>query len=72
VAYEIIDGASYREVLEWNINNPNPSDTADSPVLEINWQAMIEGTITTNGSYNKERIETGTQEAFDQSPYLKK
>ncbi len=72
VIYEMLDAASYREVMEWNTNNPDPQPEDDPPQLEINWQALIEGYTTDDGAYNKDRAKLGTDEAFLQSPYLGK
>jgi len=70
VAYEMVDAASYIAVVEWGLANPEPGPEDVSPVLEINWQAQIEGYSTDDGSYNQERAIRGTDEAFAQSPYL--
>lgn len=72
IVYEMLDVESYLEVIEWNIANPDPGPDDVSPVLEINWQAQIEGYTTDDASYDKERALNGTNEAFAQSPYLKK
>ncbi len=72
VVYEMLDAASYLEVVEWNENNPDPGPDDVSPQLKINWQAQIEGYSTDDGSYNQERAQRGTDEALAQSPYLYK
>ncbi len=72
IVYEMLDAESYRKVIEWNKNNPDPDPNDESPQLEINWQSQIEGYSTDDGSYDKERAVRGTDEAFAQSPYLKK
>jgi hypothetical protein len=72
IAYEMVDVASYLAIIEWNENNPEPGPGDVSPVLEINWQATIDGYATDDGTYNQERALRGTDEAFAQSPYLQK
>jgi len=72
VVYEMVDVESYLAILEWNIANPDPGPDDVSPVLEIHWQAQIEGYATNDGAYNHERAVRGTDEAFAQSPYLHK
>lgn len=77
VAFEIIDTKSYIEMIEWNEwwyenNTDPPTDDDDPPEVAIRWQAMIEGYITDDGSYNLDRIERGIEEAIAQSPYLQK
>lgn len=67
---EMIDAESYRIVAEYNENNPEPGD--EGPQLVVNWTAMIEGSVTDDGDYNKERAVRGMNEAIAQSPYLKK
>jgi len=66
----MVDVASYLAIHEWNENNPDPGPDDVSPVLEIHWQATIDGYTTDDGSYNEERAIRGTDEAFAQSPYL--
>jgi len=70
IIYEMVDAASYREILEWNEANPDPGPDDVSPVMKIRWQAQIEGYSTDDGAYNQERAVSGTDEAFAQSPYL--
>jgi len=70
VVYEMVDAESYRDILEWNEANPEPGEDDVSPVMKIRWQAQIEGYSTDDGSYNQERANRGTEEAFAQSPYL--
>ena len=71
--FEMIDAESYRKILEWNEQNPDPPTASDDvPALQINWQAYIEGYTTDDATYNKERALRGVEEAFNQSPYLRK
>lgn len=72
IIYEMVDSQSYLDIVAWNEANPDPGPDDVSPVLEINWQAQIEGYSTDDGAYNQERAVNGTDEAFDQSPYLLK
>lgn len=72
VVVEMVDAASYREVLAFNELNPEPDPEDDPPQLEINWQAYIEGYATDDGEYNQERAMRGLDEAMAQSPYLNK
>jgi hypothetical protein len=70
IVYEMVDAASYRAIVEWNEQNPGQEEGA--PEMEINWQSMIQGYTTDDGTYNQERAVRGTDEAFAQSPYLVK
>jgi len=72
MVFEMLDGESYRTVLEWEATHPDPQPEDNPPKLEINWQAMIEGYSTDDGEYNRERALRGVDEAFAQSPYLNK
>ncbi len=67
IALEMIDGDSFRNIENW-VEQP----TNDVPDLVIRWLASIDGYISSNGDYNAERAQRGVDEAFKQSPYLKK
>jgi hypothetical protein len=73
---EMADEASLEAYRDWaegktpeEIENARPEDV---PEVQINWQALVHGVAGTSGDYNKDRAERGVNEAFDQSPYLKK
>ena len=72
---EMADGESIRVYREWAENYPG--DIEDAPPNEVpdilfRWQSLINGIAGSTASYNKERTERGVDEAFVQSPYLKK
>jgi len=67
IVLEMIDGDSYENLSMWFLNPTN-----ESPELLIRWLATIDGYIASSADYNKERAERGINEAFEQSPYLKK
>ena len=46
---------------------------ADSiPNIDYVWQSFVDGLLGNKGDYNAERAQRGFDEAFNQSPYLKK
>lgn len=65
IALEMVDGDSYRSALE-------ATEPTEGGELFIRWQATIDGYLSSNGEYNADRAQRGFNEAFDQSPYLKK
>jgi len=77
IALEMLETESYFNYVdwmeEWYENNTDPPTENDNPPnLVINWQALIEGYSSDDGSYNQQRAQRGVQEAFAQSPYLQK
>jgi len=69
---EMLNGDSVKEYLDWlEESGPNP-DPSDAPKVQLNWNATISGIASTTADYNKSRTENGIEEAFNQSPYLKK
>lgn len=72
IVTEMVDAESYRQVLEFNENNPDPGSGDDAPPIKIRWQAFIEGYLTDDGDYNSDRAVRGFNEAIAQSPYLSK
>jgi hypothetical protein len=73
---ELVDGNSLRAYRLWadeksqsEIENANPEDVPD---VHFVWQSLVSGIAGTEKSYNKDRAERGINEAFTQSPYLKK
>jgi hypothetical protein len=44
--------------------------TDNDPEIRFIWEAGIQGSLTSDKSYNQERIQRGLDEAFEQSPYL--
>ena len=67
IVLEMVDGDSFRNIADW-VEQPND----DVPDLVIRWLASIDGYISSNADYNAERAQRGIDEAFEQSPYLKK
>jgi hypothetical protein len=75
VVLEMVDGASFREMQEWQDSNPGQgqqSGANEVPELLIRWMASIDGYIASDANYNADRAKRGVDEAFEQSPYLKK
>ena len=71
----MVDGDSFKAYLDWQESNPGQgqqSGANEVPSLIIRWMANIDGYIASNQEYNQERAKRGMDEAFDQSPYLKK
>ena len=72
---EMVDGQSFSEFMDWQEANRglgNQSGAGEIPDLTIRWMAQIDGYISSNLEYNQERAQRGMDEAFTQSPYLKK
>ncbi len=70
------DGASVRAYRAWaegktqeEIDNADPTTV---PEVEFIWQALINGVKGGTAEYNQQRLERGVDEAFAQSPFLKK
>jgi hypothetical protein len=75
IVLEMVDGESFRAFEAWQESNPGglPQSSANEvPGLLIRWMAQIDGYITSSLEYNQERAQRGMDEAFTQSPYLKK
>ncbi|KPL15121.1 MAG: hypothetical protein AMS26_08605, partial [Bacteroides sp. SM23_62] len=75
IVLEMVDGESFREFMDWQEENPGlgkQSAASEVPTLTIRWMAQIDGYISSNLEYNQERAQRGMDEAFTQSPYLKK
>jgi len=53
-------------------NDPETADPNDIPKLLFRWTASIDGILGSSADYNGQRAERGFNEAFEQSPYLKK
>jgi len=70
---EMVDGQSIRTYNDWlEENDPENANPEDVPEILFRWTATIEGILGNTGDYNTERAVRGFNEAFDQSPYLKK
>lgn len=69
---EILNGDSVRAYLEWLEENGPEADPSNAPQVELNWTGHIEGIAGNTASYNESRAKQGIEEAFEQSPYLKK
>ena len=68
---EMLDAKSVKDYLDWVEENPD-GDHSDAPQIELNWNAHVSGIASSSGDHNESRIEKGIEEAFNQSPYLKK
>ena len=69
---EMFNGDSYRAYIDWMEENGPDGDHSDAPAVELNWTAHVEGIAGSDAEYNKDRAKIGIEEAFNQSPYLKK
>ncbi len=73
---EMADGESLREYrlfIEKHTQQELENMPPDSiPPVYFRWQALVSGVAGTTADYNKQRAERGIDEAFTQSPYLKK
>jgi len=69
---EMLNAKSVKEYLDWLEENGPDVDPSDAPKVELNWNANISGIASSDADYNKSRTEGGIEEAFNQSPYLKK
>jgi len=67
IILEMMDGASLVELYNWSQDG-----ASDIPEIKVPWLAAIDGYLSSQGSYNQERAQRGIDEAFNQSPYLKK
>jgi hypothetical protein len=75
IVLEMVDGKSFRDVNDWGESRGQGEQayTSDEvPDLTIRWMASIDGYISSNAEYNTDRAQRGMDEAFEQSPYLKK
>jgi hypothetical protein len=76
VLAEMVDGQSLRNYRNWmDSHTPEEIENADPnevPKLEFLWQALINGVLSNNATYDKNRFNSLIDEAFDQSPYLGK
>jgi hypothetical protein len=73
---EMADGNTVRDYQDWaedktpeEIQNADPDEV---PEIHFVWQALVNGVAGSTAEYNRDRAERGVNEAFDQSPYLKK
>jgi hypothetical protein len=76
IMIEMADGESVREYREF-IDGKTDEELEqippeDFPPINFRWQGMVQGVLGTSTDYNKDRAQRGIDEAFDQSPYLKK
>lgn len=70
---EMVDAESVRFYNQWlEENDPNESNPEDVPEILFRWTANIDGILGSSADYNGQRAERGFNEAFEQSPYLKK
>jgi hypothetical protein len=75
IVLEMVDGASFGEYVEWQESNPGQGQQSaanEVPTLLIRWMASIDGYLASDANYNADRAKRGMDEAFEQSPYLKK
>jgi hypothetical protein len=73
---EMADGNSLRAYRAWADEKTqgeieNSTIPADA-MIKYEWQALINGVAGETAGYNQERAQRGIDEAFTQSPYLKK
>ncbi len=73
---EMADGESVRtyqefisQYTDFELDNMDPSQI---PQIEFSWLSLINGVVGETASYNEDRAKRGIDEAFAQSPYLKK
>ena len=57
----VLDFVDLRDIN--NVNNPDE--------LTPSWIAAVRGLLSTNSTFNSQRIVSGINQAFNQSPYLK-
>lgn len=70
---EMVDAESVRVYNKWlDENDPNEANPEDVPEIIFRWTASIDGVLGSSADYNGQRATRGFNEAFDQSPYLKK
>ena len=75
IVLEMVDGASFRNVVTFGDSHGQGSQASSAdevPDLTIRWMASIDGYIASDANYNADRAKRGVDEAFEQSPYLKK
>lgn len=72
IVMEMADGESVRAYKAWLENAGENPDPDDAPAISFKWTASIDGILSSTGSYNIDRAKRGFNEAFEQSPYLKK
>lgn len=72
IVMEMADGDSVRDYQQWLENAGDDPDPDDAPKIVFKWTASIDGILSSTGNYNIERAKRGFNEAFEQSPYLKK
>ncbi len=75
IVLEMVDAESFRNVVAFGDSHGQGSQTSYSdeiPDLTIRWMASIDGYLASDADYNADRAKRGVDEAFEQSPYLKK
>ena len=75
IVLEMVDGESFRTSVDWGESHgqgQQASSGEEIPDLIIRWMGTIDGYISSDANYNADRAKRGMDEAFDQSPYLKK
>ncbi len=60
---------SYEGLLLLELIDKNSVNDSD-PQIRFVWEAGVQGSLTSDKSYNQQRIQRGLDEAFEQSPYL--
>lgn len=71
VAYGYSTGSTVIDMI--NFDAPLKNDTKTGKKSRpVAWNTIIDRTLTSNGTYNLERVTEGIDQAFKQSPYLKK
>ena len=72
---EMAEGNSVRAYWKWfSTHTPEEIEAhpEDAPDLKLVWKAFIEGQVSTDAGYNKDRAERGFDEAFEQAYYFNK
>ncbi len=76
IVLEMVDGDSFRTYTAWleslAASGGQPAADDEVPSMKIRWMATIDGYVSSNVDYNKDRAQKGIDEAFEQSPYLMK
>ncbi len=69
---EIADGDSLRKLINYIKTTPGADPTdPEAPQMKYLWQAFVNGIQTEKNTYDIERIISGIQQSYEQSPYLK-
>jgi hypothetical protein len=67
IVIEMLDADSFLQFADWSQDPTN-----EVPDLMVRWMGAIDGYLSSSGDYDAQRAQRGMDEAFAQSPYLKK